>query len=94
MTINEMPSHNHNAGMKSVATAPDTPSPAGAALTVQSQNAYSTTTPGPNGSAPRFMNPANIFVQPTGGGQPQTNMQPYLTTRKCIAITGVYPSRN
>jgi len=94
MTVNQMPNHGHNAGMKSVATAPDTPSPAGAALTVQGQNAYSTTDPGPNGAGPRFMNPKNIYVEPTGGGQPQNNMQPFLTTRKCVALQGVFPSRN
>jgi microcystin-dependent protein len=29
-----------------------------------------------------------------GGGQPHENMQPYLTLNFCIALQGVFPSRN
>jgi microcystin-dependent protein len=29
-----------------------------------------------------------------GGGQPHTNVQPYLTLNYCIALEGIYPSRN
>lgn len=30
----------------------------------------------------------------SGGGAPHDNMQPFLTLRYCIAITGLFPSRN
>ena len=30
----------------------------------------------------------------TGGSQPHNNMQPYLVLNYCIAIEGIYPSRN
>ncbi len=30
----------------------------------------------------------------TGGDQPHNNMQPYLVINWCIALTGVFPSRN
>jgi len=30
----------------------------------------------------------------TGGGQSHDNMQPYLTLRACVALIGIYPSRN
>lgn len=30
----------------------------------------------------------------TGGGQPHTNMQPYLSLNFCIALQGLYPARN
>jgi microcystin-dependent protein len=30
----------------------------------------------------------------TGGGQPHSNMQPYSVINFCIALTGVFPSRN
>ena len=33
-------------------------------------------------------------VQSTGGGMSHNNMQPYLTVRFCIALTGIFPSRN
>jgi microcystin-dependent protein len=29
-----------------------------------------------------------------GGGQPHDNIQPYLVLNFCIALTGIYPSRN
>ena len=31
---------------------------------------------------------------PTGGSQPHENMQPYTTLSICIALQGVFPSRN
>lgn len=33
-------------------------------------------------------------VAPTGGGQPHTNMQPYLCVNFIISLLGVYPSPN
>ncbi|MFC4778171.1 phage tail protein [Paenibacillus sp. GCM10023252] len=38
------------------------------------------------------MNPS--AVQNAGGGQPHSNMQPYLGLQFCIALQGIYPSRN
>jgi microcystin-dependent protein len=33
-------------------------------------------------------------VAPTGGGQAHENMQPFLTINFCIALQGLFPSRN
>jgi microcystin-dependent protein len=33
-------------------------------------------------------------VGSAGGGQPHDNMQPYLTLNYCIALQGIFPSRN
>jgi microcystin-dependent protein len=33
-------------------------------------------------------------VANTGGGQSHSNMQPYLTVSFCIALQGIFPSRN
>ncbi len=33
-------------------------------------------------------------VSTVGGGQAHQNMQPYLTLSFCIALTGIFPSRN
>jgi microcystin-dependent protein len=30
----------------------------------------------------------------TGGGESHDNMQPYITLRACVALIGIYPSRN
>lgn len=38
------------------------------------------------------MNPQT--VSPAGGNQPHANLQPYTTINFCIALSGVYPSRN
>jgi microcystin-dependent protein len=33
-------------------------------------------------------------VSPTGGSQPHNNLQPYLVLSFCMAIAGIFPSRN
>jgi microcystin-dependent protein len=33
-------------------------------------------------------------VTNVGGSQPHNNMQPYLTLNFCIALQGIFPSRN
>ena len=32
-------------------------------------------------------------IQPAGGNQPHTNIQPYLSMNYCIAMVGIFPSR-
>ena len=34
------------------------------------------------------------MIKPNPGGQPHDNMPPYLVTNLCIALEGIYPSRN
>lgn len=38
------------------------------------------------------LNPSSVGQ--SGGSQPHTNMQPYITMNFCIALQGVFPSRN
>jgi microcystin-dependent protein len=95
----QIPNHTHRAAIKTVNEAPNTPSPVGAAFPVYRGNAFHTgTDPNPFPSTPgnpaRFMNPENIYVEPTGGTQSHNNMQPYLVMKTCIALVGVYPSRD
>ena len=33
-------------------------------------------------------------IAPAGAGQPHTNMQPFLTVSYCIALQGIFPSRD
>jgi microcystin-dependent protein len=33
-------------------------------------------------------------LQPAGGRQPHNNLQPYLAVNFCIALNGIFPSRN
>ena len=45
------------------------------------------------GSSPDTAMNAGV-IAPSGGGQPHNNMQPYLVINFCIALTGIFPSRN
>ncbi|RSK48136.1 phage tail protein [Hymenobacter rigui] len=36
----------------------------------------------------------SVTTNPAGGSQPHNNMQPYLALNFCIALEGIYPSRN
>lgn len=77
----EMPLHNH------VLMGNDTPTAKTPAGNVWSgfNNLYATT---PN----TVMAPTALAT--AGGGQPHSNLQPYLVGSYCIALIGVYPSRN
>jgi microcystin-dependent protein len=33
-------------------------------------------------------------IQPAGGSQPHENQQPFLCVNFCIALYGIFPSRN
>jgi microcystin-dependent protein len=82
----EIPGHNHEA--RALSDDGTTPIPGNAVMLANSA-------------------PAEIYRPPTdlvdmhsgtianaGGGQPHENMQPYLVVSFCIALQGVFPSRN
>jgi microcystin-dependent protein len=81
LTTGETPTHTHAVQASSVA---------GSASLLQ--NTYwagaMSYAPAANGS----MAPTAIGV--TGGGQPHDNMQPYSAVSFCIALNGIFPSRN
>ena len=81
LTTFEMPAHSHTA-TGSTATA-DAASPAGnfwaAGNQVYSSSQNATMAPNALSST---------------GGQPHSNMQPYLVMNFCIALSGIFPSRN
>lgn len=86
LTINEMPSHTHAA--QAVGSAGNSPLAlnnywAGSTI---GDTMYST-------SAPDSAMIAGT-VTASGGSQPHPNMQPYLTLNLCIALVGIFPSRN
>ncbi|HET7881836.1 MAG TPA: tail fiber protein [Acetobacteraceae bacterium] len=87
-----MPAHNH--ALNATTSQGTTNTPSGALL--------ATAALGP----PRQSNRGNVYnaatpstglvgtsVAPAGGGQPHNNVQPSLVLRYCIAISGVFPSR-
>lgn len=83
VTVAEMPTHPHvlNASNSNAGTN----NPNGAVL-ANSTAVYHTPT---NLVA---LNPASVTN--AGGSQPHLNMQPFLTLMFCIALIGVFPSRN
>ncbi len=84
LTTGEMPSHTHGVGANGSAA---TSSRAGGGVLARtSQSTYGTSTDG------TLMN-ANV-IQPSGSSQPHPNIQPYLTINFCIALQGIFPSRN
>jgi microcystin-dependent protein len=84
LTLNEMPQHNHafaaNKGPGTVAT------PNGAVLAKAPANTYA--------AAASLVALAPATLSNTGGSQAHENRQPYLVLLFCIALQGVFPSRN
>lgn len=87
LNINQMPVHGHPASAKAIDDDGTSASPAGKSL-ASIANGYA---PG-NPSA--VMNAAMVQVGNAGGSQPHDNMQPCLGLNYCIALEGIYPSRN
>ncbi|WP_409342786.1 phage tail protein [Paenibacillus sp. MBLB4367] len=85
LTTVEIPAHTHTA-RASTSTANDA-DPAGKAWAALPVSGYMR-----NAAPNTVMNPQ--AVASTGGSQPHNNMQPYTVLNFCIAITGIYPTRN
>lgn len=87
LTIAEMPAHNHGVRANSAAGDSGAPENAIFANSGATDREYLT-----SGVANVSMSPQ--IITPTGGSQPHPNLQPYLTINFCIALEGIYPSRN
>lgn len=80
---NQMPAHSHAVACSSDdgnGGSPPGNYPASSGNPIYSNAANSTMNPGMIGAA--------------GGSQPHNNMQPYLVLNYCIALEGIFPSRN
>ncbi|MFA6205717.1 MAG: tail fiber protein [Methylocystis sp.] len=86
VTISQMPAHNH--GVQATNITGDKGGPLGRYLAGQvgDNNPYH------DGPPNRVM--AGDMIQPSGGSQPVSQRGPYLTMMWCIALQGVFPSRN
>ena len=82
VTTNEMSQHSNQVGGSS--SLGDATSPQGK-VWANKDNLYASGTT-------VVMNSASLTT--AGGGQAHDNMQPYLAVQFCIAIQGIYPSRN
>jgi microcystin-dependent protein len=86
-----LPAHNHSINISS--TGANVTDPSGALLAETNngnpRSSYPTYT---SGSATGTM--ASGAVATVGGSQPHNNLQPFLCLNFCIALQGIFPSRN
>ena len=87
LSSNEMPQHSHPLRGIDEPASGRTDQPSGAFLSKAASDLYSTEVTGlvPLGTG---------SITNTGGGQAHENMQPYLAVNFCIALQGLFPSRN
>jgi microcystin-dependent protein len=83
LSIAELPTHTH--AEQASSNTGDTPNPTGAVLAAAS-NVYRVP------DSPVALNPASVTN--IGGSQAHLNTQPFLTLSFCIALQGLFPSRN
>ncbi|WP_317173241.1 phage tail protein [Hymenobacter duratus] len=90
LTINQMPLHNHTMGGAAATTSPgNTNNPSGALLANDGAGGAQYAT-GVSSNATLAGGSTNA----AGGSQPHDNMPPYQCINFCIALEGIYPSRN
>lgn len=82
ITVAQMPSHNHALAAKEEGTSD---SPNGAFIAGDGTNAF-------DFNSNTVM--ANASIGNTGGNQPLNIQNPFLGINYCIALEGIYPSRN
>ena len=88
LITNEMPSHTHTASVNATTNVPNTARPTNSVpATGQFYNNEA-------GSINTTMSPNMVVVQPAGGNQPFSVLQPFLTLNFCIALEGIYPPRD
>jgi microcystin-dependent protein len=91
LTANETPMHTHLWKAMSTDATVNPPKDAYLARILRPANAGYL-----NGYATPGGNPVTLGNTPSnaGGSQPHENMQPYLVMNYCIAVAGLFPSRN
>jgi len=84
LSIAELPQHVHTA--QATSATGDTPVAAGNLLADSPSQLYGAP------SALTALNPTSVTT--VGGSQAHLNMQPFLTLSFCVALQGIFPSRN
>jgi microcystin-dependent protein len=80
----QMPAHTH--AVQASTGDPTTSQPGGKLLAAVGEGAYA--------APPGDTTMAATMIASAGGGQPHNNLPPYLVMNWCIALQGIYPSRN
>lgn len=86
LAVNEMPQHKHQVAVNTSTTVAKTDEPGGQVLAVAAENVY--------GAATNLAAMGNGTIANAGGGLAHDNMMPYLALNFCIALRGLFPSRN
>jgi microcystin-dependent protein len=86
LTVNQLAAHNHLSTTPATAADGNSPDPAAGAVLAAGTNIYKVA------AATVQMSPTPTSL--TGGSQPVPIIQPYLTVNYCIALEGIFPSRN
>jgi len=89
MTSATMPSHTHRAGMQTRTDAANATRPRRNSFAVTADNSYQT-----GAASGQFMNSNTIRVDGEGAGQSVDNRQPFVGMTYCVALVGIFPSRN
>ncbi|MES2672322.1 MAG: tail fiber protein [Pseudomonadota bacterium] len=85
-----LPAHTH--AMNASTSPGDNRIPATRVFATSTNSATAANLYAPSNGAPVVMNAQS--VAPAGGNQPHPNLQPYTTINFCIALQGLFPSRN
>ena len=104
LTVNEMPTHTHPITLNNLAATANATNAAGNSQTpvgsVPAVEAAGVTATYSNAAPNAVMAPGAISVTgtataaPTGGSLPVPHLPPYLAVNYCIALQGIFPSRN
>lgn len=92
LSVLNLPAHNHTAAVNINNTVPaDSGNPTLNHFARSANRIYQNT----EGASPgATMAPDTVTIGNTGGGQAVNNMQPYQVIRYCVALQGIFPSRN
>jgi len=85
LLLSEIPAHTHSVGVSNAAAT--SASPSSSTLAVSTAEPYAAF-----GASLVDLNAAT--VAPGGGSEPHENRQPFLVLNVCIALQGIFPSRN
>jgi microcystin-dependent protein len=89
LTTNNLPSHNHVGALRASQTQGDTANPNDNSLATNAGSTiYHTGAPNVN------MDVGTVVLNNAGGNQAVNKESPYLVMRWCVALYGIYPSRN
>ncbi|XVJ64390.1 MAG: phage tail protein [Sphingopyxis sp.] len=89
LTTNELPTHTHQARIRVSPNAGTVDSAARNTLASAAETKFQ------GGATPaNNMDTSTLQVAPAGASAPLPLKSPYLTTQYCIALTGIFPSRN